>query len=610
VLKRALNRHLALGILAIIFLFFVGERTVTLRSLEHPDAIGVLLITDDADADAAVRAAWERALVEAGLPHRWMSADDAVLLERPQWIGTYPVIILPDRLARTIPEALEPTLERYVRGGGTLVVVDDAGTRRANGSYRTAALFAPVLGVSYLRYQRLRGRAFGRGAIRFTSDRAARRWHVPFGKLDRERRLATYHYGAVRYPLSATRTDARIRVDATSSLGAVLTERRVGRGSAVYVDPPVGYLRAQGDGFLQRALLDAIALDQGAVPHVVAAQDGIGGLVMNWHIDSNNEWTGIPNLVRSHLVRPDLRFNWDVTAGPDLDKPGDGMGFDACGAGKKYLLEIARYGSVGSHGGWLHNGFAYGIEHHILSPGQIRELVVRNDDCLRSVLHHPIVDYAAPDGAHPQPMMTDILAGLGIRAYYGTGDTGMPAELPFFHGSSVSSTVWAFPIEPLGRFASIAEMRRGHVSPAQVRRWLEGVADEAERDRADYLVYSHSYDMEARQYVPPMSAVFDRLERDQRAGRIRVVTMGDASAFLARMVRVGMRFERRGPDFLVHLNDDEGLRDVAFAIPRLRPHVVVAGTRTVGSDGIYSYLVVDRDPHTFDAVIPEQSFVR
>jgi hypothetical protein len=610
VLKRALNRWVVLGVAVAIFVLAVGGRTEKLRGLAHPDAIGVLLVTDDADVDPSVRAAWERSLVEAGIPHRWMSADDAALLERPRWVGTYPVVILPDRLARTIPEALESMLGRYVSDGGTLVVVDDAGTRRANGSYRIAGLFAPLLGVHYLRYQGLRGRAFGRGPIAFTSEAAAMRWHVPFGKLDRERRLSTYHYGAVTYPLAATRVDSGVRVDAMSALGAVLTERAVGRGHAVYADPPLGYLRAQGDGFLQRALLDTIVFDQGAVPHVVAAEGGVGGLVVNWHIDSNNEWSGIPNLIRSHLVRPDLRFNWDVTAGPDLDKPGDGMGFDACGAGKKYLLQIARYGSIGSHGGWLHNGFAYGIEQHRLSFLQIRALVARNNECLSSVLHRPIVDYAAPDGAHPQPEMTVILTTLGIRAYYGTGDTGMPAELPFFLGHSVSSSEWAFPIEPLGRFASIAEMRRGHVAPAGVGRWLEAVIDSSERDRADYLVYSHSYDMEAHQYVAPVSAAYDRLERDQRAGRVRVVTMGDASAFLRRMVQVQMHFARRGDSYAVHLAQPDGLHGIAFAIPRLRAGTRVAGAHPVGTDAVYSYLAVDGDPHVFDAVIPQQAFIR
>jgi hypothetical protein len=607
VFKRLLNRWFVVALAALAFLVLVGERTATLRALEHPDAIGVLLIVDPADDDPVVSAAWERSLVEAGVPHRWMSADDAVLLERPQWTGMYPVILLPDRLARGIPEALEPTLERYVRAGGTLLVIDDAGTRRPNGSYRTEALFAPLLGVQYLRYERLRAAAFGRAAVRFTSAAAAQRWHVPFGKLDAQLRVSTYHYGAERYPLAATRAFPGTRVDATSALGPAFTERRVGAGRAIFVDPPVGYLRAEGDGFLQRATIDAVILDAG-VPHVVAAEGGIGGIVLNWHIDSNNEWSGIPNLERAGLLRRDLRYNWDVTAGPDLDRPGDGMGFDACGRGKPYLETLARYGSVGSHGGWLHNGFAHAIEHDQYSPEQIRALVVRNNDCLRSVLHRPIVDYAAPDGAHPQPEMTEILAGLGFRAYYGTGDTGMPAELPFFEGRSVSTSVWAFPIEPLGRFASIAEMRRGRESPAEVLRWLDGVAGAAERDRADYLVYSHSYDMEAHQYVPPMATFYDRLERDQRAGLIRVVTMGDASAFLARMVRVRMTFARRDGALSVHLAGADGLAGIAFAVPRLRAGVVLAHARAVGHDATFSYFAVQGDPDVYDVAIPTKVF--
>ena len=75
----------------------------------------------------------------------------------------------------------------------------------------------------------------------------------------------------------------------------------------------------------------------------------------------------------------------------------------------------------------------------------------------------PVRDYAAPDGA-PQPSMTRALEALHIRAYYYTGDTGSAAERAFYHNTLVSQSTWAFPIEPLGPYASFAEMRLGHIS--------------------------------------------------------------------------------------------------------------------------------------------------
>ena len=93
-------------------------------------------------------------------------------------------------------------------------------------------------------------------------------------------------------------------------------------------------------------------------------------------------------------------------------------------------------------------------------------------------------------------------------------------------------------------------------------------------------------------------------------GGSRVVTMGDASAFLRRMVQVRMHFARQGADYAVHLAQPAGLRGIAFAIPRLRAGTHVAGTHPVGTDAAYSYLAVDGNPDVFDAVIPEHAFVR
>jgi hypothetical protein len=71
-----------------------------------------------------------------------------------------------------------------------------------------------------------------------------------------------------------------------------------------------------------------------------------------------------------------------------------------------------------------------------------------------------------------------------------------------------------------------------------------------------------------------------------------------------------MHFARRDHGYAVHLALSEGLRGVAFAIPRLRAGTQVAGTHPVGRDAVYSYLAVNGDPDVFDAVIPELAFVR
>jgi hypothetical protein len=199
----------------------------------------------------------------------------------------------------------------------------------------------------------------------------------------------------------------------------MLSRRRVGSGEVAYLALPLGYLRGYSDAF-PMAMLTAFLTSKNTLPHLVAAPDGIGQLIVNLHIDSSVEFMGIPNLQRRRLLRHDVPMEFDVTAGPDLDREGDGLGFNACGRGpgRADLQLLMRFGTIGSHGGWAHNLFAKNLEDGRYTPAQLRDLVDRNDRCLESVTGRPVRSYAAPVGVHPQPGMTQVLDDLGIAGYY------------------------------------------------------------------------------------------------------------------------------------------------------------------------------------------------
>ncbi|MGA7570503.1 MAG: hypothetical protein WCA80_06805 [Candidatus Aquilonibacter sp.] len=562
-----MNRRVFTSLLILALGVVLGVRLWHLHSLTAGRATMVALIYSSSNAASA--AAWNEELRESGIPYEWISQGDLVLLDPSYLSSHFSTIVFPDHLDPVVLNDVASTMARYARQGGTLLIVDDSGTRRANGTYLKSGVFAPLLGLEYVRYVQLRKGAFGESAVRFANSQTAHVWHVPLGKLDDDS-ISSYYYGPQRYPVPATQAKAAdLRVDASSAYGPALTERAVGEGRAFYVGIPLGYLRANSDGFPLQMTIQRVIVDAALTPHLVASPKGDGAIVINWHIDSNSEWLGIPHLAKAGLLRPDIRYNFDVTAGPDRDRPGDGEGFDACGAGAQYLRTIERYGSIGSHGGWLHNGFAWAVEAHRISYSRMKELIAKNDACLQKMTGKPVRDYAAPDGAHPQPSMTRALEALHIRAYYYTGDTGSAAERAFYHNTLVSQSTWAFPIEPLGPYASFAEMRLGHIPPARVNAWLDSVMDEAARDRNVLLFYSHSYDMQYVPYDRPFNQFLDRLSRAQREGTVHATVMSDASAFLSRLIGTTTAFAHDGNDVDVRLDNSQGLRDIAFALPKL-----------------------------------------
>ena len=468
----------------------------------------------------------------------------------------------------------------------------------------------------------------------FRDAATARWWKVPPGKLIGES-LSGYQYGPLTYPFPRAELDSTgVAVDARNGDSPIITRRPVGAGLVAYIALPLGYLRDYSDAF-PMTLLTSLLTSRDTLPHLVASPDGIGQLIVNLHIDSSVEFMGIPNLQRRGLLRRAVPMEFDVTAGPDLDRAGDRLGFDACGRGpgRSDLEILMRFGTIGSHGGWAHNWFANNLNAGHLSRAQVRAYVDRNDRCLASITGKPVRSYAAPAGVHPQPVMTQVLDDLGIKGYYYTGDSGGPVVRPFFNGKLVSQRSWAFPVMPAGKLASIGEMRDENIPGPPVERWLDQTASYAAERHGIFLVYSHSYDLLPSQYVAayyeaerrrrilPYNGAFDtqpapyavafghfldRVESLERAGRLRTTDMPAAAAFMDRFMATSSSFSKSAGGIRVDLHNDAGLRSIAFALPAawLRGGAPLPpGIRRTSTDDGYAIFTVDSNLRDLDVTL-------
>ena len=606
-MKRYLNRYTVASILALIMIFSVVNRASALRALagERSIRVAVVYTPDTSTESQQIRAAYTETLLENGIPFDWLASTDLALFDGEQLAGSYSAIVFPDGINRRVSEDAVAELTAFASLGGSVAIIGDAGSRTLDGTYRPGSLFTEISGVDSLLYRSLRSKAFGSGYMHFADAKSTQRWNVPSGKVDRGD-LSGYGYGPLDYPYArATIVDGNVRIDASNAETPMLTVRDVERGRVAYIAMPLGYLRTHSDAFPMTMLVSYLTRG-GEMPHLVAAPDGVGQLIIDIHIDSSNEFVGIPNLRHYHLLRRSVPMEFDVTAGPDLDRLGDGLGFDACGIGKKYLQSLMPYGRIGSHGGWAHNEFAADIEAGRDNEARVRELIDRNDKCLESVTHVPVLSFAAPVGVHPQPMMTHALDELGILGYYYTGDTGAPVERPFFNGTLVSPKSWAFPVMPLGNVASIAEMRQAHITPDGVQQWMSSTAEYAAEQHGIYLFYSHSYDLLYPGYSAAMGRFLDRVEVLERNGRLRTTNMVDSATFMTRFVDTTSSFTRGSDGVHVKLFNPHGLHGIAFAVPsawiaggKLPPDV-----RKTGVQRAYTILSVQQNGNDLDVMLP------
>jgi hypothetical protein len=616
--------HRSLSILLLVVAILVVMAGV--RQLRQVVAVGdddgvYLLLLENprlaADGEQ-VLAAYTSVLGEEGIAWRRLNQFHLLDLDPLQLVARCPGLVFPEQVCTNGLTPLTHWLQAYMAAGGHLLLVHDVGSRDEAGSLRTNRGLGELLDLVISDDDPTGRRRFGQGAVRFLSPAAAARLGVPPGKLDEDLRLTGYGFGVLDYPLAMARIQPEAQ-DATAVLawgenregpGApILLERTFGRGGLVYVGLPLGHLKGQADDLPLRMVLRYFADRRAMLPRLLPTPRGIGSLILNWHVDAHHDLDALPRMARAGFLDPELPASWHITAGPDNDQPGDGLGFDACGRGRP-LLDLLPTGSeVGSHGGWAHNHFARQLAGGLLPVADQRALIVQNRDCLASLVSHPLREYSSPAGVHPQPDLTRLIAELGFSSYYYTGDGGSAPNRTFYDGRQVSPDVIAFPVLPLQHSASLGEIIRDPGTTADgLARWLDAAARFCADERTIRLLYAHPYDL----YTGPGERAFREVwlawQQDlrdlQRTGRIQVRTMGMVAEFLDRCWRTEAVYRRTGAGLHILLHNPDSLQDLTIAVPRRGLAAPDDDRVTVDQDDDRYYLTIEDTGHALDLLLP------
>ncbi len=139
------RRHVVMVALLILVLAAVlrGERLFAIGSSGTPE-VAIAYNPAEVAANPTLRDAWESSLAGQGVPHVWIPESDLSGLVANRLPHQYPAIVLPDGLARWVPDGLAAELLAYAKQGGTLLVVADAGTRTDDGRVLAESVFGDL----------------------------------------------------------------------------------------------------------------------------------------------------------------------------------------------------------------------------------------------------------------------------------------------------------------------------------------------------------------------------------------------------------------------------------------------------------------------------------
>ena len=573
-------------------------RTGASESLTHL----LLVVPDDAREDDVHVLAWRDAAAEIGFALEVMSASRLV---REDTLHRDAGLILPDTVHRRMNDALLAHLTRRVHDGAPLLLIHDAGVADLRGSYHPMqSRLSALAGVRYALYGDAK-EGMLRDEVAWVDARALPLIRVPPGKLIRQGSdnpltsaqpapqggeqltVVGYQYGRLRYPVFATAGAFEGRQLMGGDGGSVLAGmRRAGRGVVLFVNLPLTYLKLRTDGFFMHAFLRMFAQDVMHLPQLSPLPKARGALIMNWHIDSAAALPAMEKLSALGVFEQGP-YSVHLTAGPDVDTPGDGGGMDLATTStmRAWVRRFAERGDeVGSHGGWIHNEFGRLISSQ--RPARSTDLIERNSAVVSQASGKVVREYSAPTGTHPA-WVTPWLREHGIQAYYFTGDIGMAPTRSYQDGARGPSDMWAFPVLSFGIHAAFEEASAAAVPEAQLGAWLNDVADFCATDRTIRLVYFHPPGLVI--FPRAVESWFDHAGGLVREGRLGWMTMAHYAEFANRRLQVQWQWHAESSGWRLEASHPHSLAEMTWLLPaqRFERPAVTLGQAQVVREGAY-----------------------
>jgi hypothetical protein len=554
----------------------------------------ILLVPDGASFSDPRVTVWLDAANEEGL-HMIPMHDSAFLrplFGRPKCAG----VILPDSIHEQAGDLLLGEIRHYVANGGNLMLVYDAATKSIQGFYPSGrSRLSDLAGVDYALYKNLGDATIRTGDVTSTIQ-LMKELGVPPGKYfpflaptaetenTTSTQLRRYQYGNLEYPSFVTAGEYAGQVLLRSNAGIAAGYHHYEKGKVLFVNLPLGYLKGDTDGLPLHTFLKYFAIHMISLPHLLSVPDGVGGLVLNWHVDSNAAISAL-QAMNSWTILQQGPYSIDITAGPDTYAFGDNGGFNVLHnpISQGLVNEYVRLGNeIGSHGGWIHNYFAAHVETD--SPKDMANFLVLNKDALEQVTGRRVVEYAAPNGDQPE-WVTHWLESRGFVAYYFTGDAGMGPTQGYRRGQREGQDIWAFPVTQLDRAASFEEFSGEDISFKEIQQWLEALTSFVVDRQEVRLLYFHPPGI--LPYHEIVQIWLEKTAQLKALGRFRWYTMAQVANFLNSRKHVEWTFTERDGIASLKSAGSQTLAHQTWSLPADifgRP-VVIRGAVTVLQNG-------------------------
>jgi len=573
-----MKKYLNIFIILLIFLtlgYYVLTQQRQVNNI-FSSSYSLLIVHSEGKEDSASMNAYRSILEEEGVSYYLIAEKTLLTINAKDVLENKPAILFPDDASTYINNDMNNWLRTYIKNGGHVMFVGNAGSKTRKGHYREkGSIFDNLIGIQTNTYLKNKDHSFLKGNISFYSLDDADYFEIPRGKINENFTISGYKYGPLEYPYANVKilnfTDLKLYAFAISDNKQIpiIAKKSLGKGDILYINLPLAYLKGYSDDLIPRSILKTFLFKIAHLPHIVSSPNGIGGLIVNWHIDSALELEALPWFLEQGYFSKSIQYSMCITAGPDCDSLGDNHGFDATGKGRKLIEALLPYGIIGSHGGWSHNLFATLLENGDMNTSEMQRFIKMNNQSLEKIIGYPIKEYAAPNGVFPQPSSVEVMKNLGIESYYYPGDSGSAPNRTFYEGKMVSNDIIAFPVMTFNDMASLNEFEKQEYSNTETSQILENIIDFIANNRTVRLYYSHPYDVYFGKYKQEVKSFLTYGVIMQQKGKIQIQTMSYFREFLLRLIETNKIFKWDNHTLKVQLGNKQNLKEMVIAIPKI-----------------------------------------
>lgn len=462
------------------------------------------------------------------------------------------------------------------------------------------------------------GRAFSSTLVRDVTPLALSRALVQRDNhTDPSESYSGYLVGPLKYPSYVTQgtfggsaNPGQTQLVASAQFGLVAGINPVGAGQVLFVNLPLTYLKGRTDALPMHGFLHYFSHQMMQMAHLSTMPNGVAGLTLDWHLDAKEAQAPTRRLVQKNVFNdPGALFSIEMTAGPDLLHPGDGLGWNLPSnqVAKGFLRDFNRWGhAVGSHGGWIHNHYgslASDTNQFTFTGGACdnRPQGIDNyEQCL--TLNRTAVDrtlgiatrsYSAPEGNNPLWAMRWLEQRGVVVAYFG-GHTGLGVTRQYRDGRLLNPGVWVSPVTPQGLYATFEEFQDHQVPKAEVSQWYRDLMDFNVAQNTSRMVYAHPTGADA--WFDVLSGMLSYAKSRRDAGQLAWYTMPRLADFMSARAQVTWSEQTDATNGATRFNAAHplSLNEFTWRLPRSRypqPPVVVSGNAAVDASQASHWLL-------------------